>query len=349
MSAIRMSLLGGAEIIEAPSEYNPQDDEVCIRNVYVASNPKDWKLSVWGIFEGIDGSDTAGFVSAVGKGVTEVRVGDRVIACTPSATSDRHGTYQPFSIAPKHLVARIPDTLPFAEAATLPLCFVTAVVAIHGVLRVPEVRSDRYQHQKILINGAGSSIGFYAAQLARLAGLEVHAIVQSEFSRKKLLAVGFDNVIMVGDNDTTLSENSTYTLAFDAISTPFTVAKVAALLSPTLPSLFSILAGGSVEDVLAVAQEAAPLLTEVLMTNSGATSQLPDSLYASLVQRWLGKVGDLILQGDFTPQPHLLLPDGIRSVPRGLKMLREGETGGRKLIYHIGGDSAKEAAWSLGS
>lgn len=142
----------------------------------------DWKLSTWGFFDGIEGSDTAGYIEAIGNDVKNFKIGDRVIACTPSATSDKNGTYQSFSIAPQHLVAGISQKLAFNEAVTIPLCFSTAVVAIHGVLGINEEQSHVVAAEstpsfrgvdKILINGGGSAIGFYAAQLATLAGLEV--------------------------------------------------------------------------------------------------------------------------------------------------------------------------------
>lgn len=45
----------------------------------MASNPKDWKLSHWASgYEQIEGSDLAGVVEAVGEGVTEFQVRDKV-------------------------------------------------------------------------------------------------------------------------------------------------------------------------------------------------------------------------------------------------------------------------------
>lgn len=205
MSAVRATHQHGFQLVAAPPRQAPRQGEVLIRNIYVASNPKgtcrqrfpfqcahkelmvklpaDWKLSEWNLFEGIEGSDVAGVVEAIGEGVAGLRHGDRVIACTPSATSDRCGAYQPFSIAPEHLVARIPPALSLEEAATLPLCFATASVAVHGVLQVSIGQQTR---PRILVNGVGSSIGFYAAQLARHAGLDVCVCVPWRLVRIEL-------------------------------------------------------------------------------------------------------------------------------------------------------------------
>src|SRR3954464_8556156 len=63
---------------QKPYPPTPGPDEVLIRNVAVASNPKDWKISKIGAFEGIEGNDVAGYVEAVGANVTEFKKGDRV-------------------------------------------------------------------------------------------------------------------------------------------------------------------------------------------------------------------------------------------------------------------------------
>lgn len=77
---------------QSPYPPKPAHDEVLIRNVCVASNPKDWKLSKVGIWEGhIEGNDVAGYVEAIGDGVSEFNVGDRVGAFTRMRTHDKFG------------------------------------------------------------------------------------------------------------------------------------------------------------------------------------------------------------------------------------------------------------------
>lgn len=78
--AVYLSKANGAEVKPAPSldSIPVKDDEVLVKNNAVASNPKDWKLSKWGMFEGVEGNDISGVVEKVGKDVKEFKVGDRV-------------------------------------------------------------------------------------------------------------------------------------------------------------------------------------------------------------------------------------------------------------------------------
>lgn len=67
----------------------PGQNEVLIRNVAVASNPKDWKVArdIPG-YACVEGNDLAGIIVKVGEGVTEFREGDRVAAFSRMATQD---------------------------------------------------------------------------------------------------------------------------------------------------------------------------------------------------------------------------------------------------------------------
>lgn len=65
----------------------PGPNEVLIKNVAAASNPKDWKYPLWGKdFSYIEGSDVAGEIVKLGEGVSDLKVGQRVAAFTKMAT-----------------------------------------------------------------------------------------------------------------------------------------------------------------------------------------------------------------------------------------------------------------------
>ena len=66
------------EVRELPVP-RPGDDEVLVKNVAVASNPKDWKVPLWmPDWQGVEGNDIAGTIEAVGQDVTEFKKGDKV-------------------------------------------------------------------------------------------------------------------------------------------------------------------------------------------------------------------------------------------------------------------------------
>jgi NADPH:quinone reductase-like Zn-dependent oxidoreductase len=70
----------------------PGDDEILIKNVAVASNPKDWKVPLWmPDWSAVEGNDVAGYVEAVGKNVQEFKKGDKVAAFSVMRSDTKYG------------------------------------------------------------------------------------------------------------------------------------------------------------------------------------------------------------------------------------------------------------------
>lgn len=68
---------------------NPGPGEVLIRNVTVASNPKDWKVfHYFPEHEAVEGNDVAGHIVRVGEGVKEYKGGERVAAFSKMGTGE---------------------------------------------------------------------------------------------------------------------------------------------------------------------------------------------------------------------------------------------------------------------
>lgn len=138
---------------------NPGPGEVLIKNVAVASNPKDWKLPGWlPDYEAVEGNDVAGYIVKVGEGVKEYKGGERVAAFSKMATRDnkvrgkrlarlsgslttfvnQYGAYQEYTVAPASTTFPIPENTSFEAAATLPLAVMTAAIGLFVVLGIPE-------------------------------------------------------------------------------------------------------------------------------------------------------------------------------------------------------------------
>jgi NADPH:quinone reductase-like Zn-dependent oxidoreductase len=101
------------------------------------------------------GYEVAGFVDAVGSGVTSVHEGDRVVALT------RFGGYSDCVVAPAAQVFRFPEQLSDAEAAAVPVAYLTAAVALYRMAAVTA-------GDVVLVHNAGGALGIAATQLARL-------------------------------------------------------------------------------------------------------------------------------------------------------------------------------------
>lgn len=116
------------------------------------------------------GSDLSGEVVAVGSGVSDLGAGDQVYGVTnPRFT----GAYAEYAVASAAMVSRKPSSLTHVEAASVP---VIAVTAWQGLFDHAQLKAGR----TVLIHGAAGSVGAYAVQLARRAGLQTYATAAME-------------------------------------------------------------------------------------------------------------------------------------------------------------------------
>lgn len=106
------------------------------------------------------GGEVAGLVTAVGEGVTDFTVGDRVFGMALGCFATRCN-------APASLLVGLPEQVDFAAAATVPVTFCTAQAAFNllGLKR----------GDKILIHAAAGGVGLAAIQLAQAIGAEIYA------------------------------------------------------------------------------------------------------------------------------------------------------------------------------
>lgn len=136
----------------------------------------------------IVGYASAGTVIAVGEGVTERKVGDRV---TGFASDGSHAAMR---AVPENQTWIVPDDIGSAEAAALPISFGTAhhCLFARGALQAGET---------VLVQAAAGGVGLAAIQLAKHAGAKVIAVSSGSDRLPKLLSVGADHVIDHRDDD----------------------------------------------------------------------------------------------------------------------------------------------------
>ncbi len=127
------------------------------------------------------GGECAGEIAAVGEGVEHFKPGDEVVALAPASFASYALTLAEF-VAPK------PEHLSFEEAATIPICFLTAQLALRqlGQLRPGE---------RVLIHAASGGVGIAAIQIARQIGAEIFATAGSPHKREYLQSLGIEHVM----------------------------------------------------------------------------------------------------------------------------------------------------------
>ena len=115
------------------------------------------------------GSDISGTVEALGEDVSGFKPGDEVYGSTNPQFSGGQAEY---AVPMAAMIAPKPKTLNFIEAASVPVVAVTAWQMLFEY-------ADAVAGQIVLIHGAAGSVGAYAVQLARQAGLHIVATAGS--------------------------------------------------------------------------------------------------------------------------------------------------------------------------
>jgi NADPH:quinone reductase-like Zn-dependent oxidoreductase len=138
--------------------------------------PADWALCR-GLFAGQlprgIGCDVSGTVDAVGDGVTDVALGDRVFGTADWANCPSAGASD-WAIM-DHWFG-VPDGLDLTQAAALPMALDTAYLHLTALGLTPG--------RTILINGAGGTIGFAAVQIALSRGMRVIATAGDTYAQR---------------------------------------------------------------------------------------------------------------------------------------------------------------------
>jgi NADPH2:quinone reductase len=127
------------------------------------------------------GQEVAGIVEAVGEGVAHVAPGDRVMTMTTKGFAE-------YAVAAAPMVVALPDALNFAEGASLPLNYITAMHALKD-------RGAVAAGQTVLVFGAAGGVGSASVQVARALGARVIAAASTEEKRAFALAHGADLAI----------------------------------------------------------------------------------------------------------------------------------------------------------
>jgi len=152
----------------------------------------------------IPGQDLAGEVESVGGKVIRFRVGDQIVAWAGL----RLGAYAEYTCLPERgALFTKPVNMTYEEAATLPVGGLDAMYLLR--------QANIQRGERVLVNGAGGSMGTYAVQIARHFGAEVTG-VDSAAKLDMLRSIGADHVIDYAQEDF-IQSGKTYDVIFDVV------------------------------------------------------------------------------------------------------------------------------------
>ncbi len=188
VKAIRIKRTGGPEVLEyvdvevgepGPGEARVRHHAIGINfiDVYFRTGLYPQPLPAGAGMEG------AGVVEAVGEGVTEVKVGDRV-----AYAGRPNGAYAQARIMPSSLLLRLPDNIDFETGAAMMLQGLTVQYLLNRTYKVKA-------GDTILFHAAGGGVGLIACQWARAMGASLIGTVGSDEKGKLALAAGASHVI----------------------------------------------------------------------------------------------------------------------------------------------------------
>ena len=215
MKAVHYSRYGSPEVIRAEDADVPVpgENDVLI-SVHAASvNAYDWHVLTADIFlvrfmgggflkpnDPRLGTDVAGVVDAVGSGVSEFNVGDRVFGMVK-------GGFAEYACAPARAFAPMPVNATFELAAAVPLAGITALQGLRDAGGITP-------GQRVLVNGASGGVGTFAVQIAKSYDTEVTAVCSTR-NVQQAREIGADHVIDYTCEDFT-SNGVAYDLVFAA-------------------------------------------------------------------------------------------------------------------------------------
>lgn len=298
------------------------------------------------------GDDVAGFVHAVGSGVTDFHVGERVAALHELGTPG--GSYAEFALVWDWTTFHLGDHVSFEEAATVPMAALMASIGLFGMLEVvagPWIHVLAGSEEPLVIYGAASAVGAFAVKLAKL--VNVHPLIcvaGNGIPFVETLISESDTIIDYRKGNDFVVEEMRKALkgndlkyAFDATSEHGSYTNLSQVLTnmgkltlvlpfpeimkdiPPHIEQSTTMAGSLWKELSADPERDNKALGKLGIENGGKEFGV---MFTKLIARWLN-------EGKLKPHPHEVVEGGLHGVETALKALREGKVSAKKYVVRI--------------
>lgn len=320
MKAIVYRCYGPPKVLqyEDVAKPTPDDHELLVKVRAASINPYEWHYMrgspyIMRLGTGLGaptdsklGVDFSGTVEAVGKSVTDFKVGDEVFGGDDGALAEYVVVRELGTVALK------PPNITFEQAAAVPIA---ALTALQGLRDTGQIKAG----QKVLINGASGGVGTFAVQIAKSFGAEVTGVCSAR-NVELVKSLGADRVIDYTREDFTQGDQH-YDMIFDSIGN-HPLSDYRRVMQPN--GIF-VIVGGPKGDWLGPL--AMPLKAKVL---SPFVSQKFEFFLAQLNHADIGILRDLMQAGKVTPVVDRTYP--LREVSAAMQYLEAGHARGKVVI-----------------
>lgn len=301
---------------------SPNDDQVLVRVHAASVNPLDWhfirgtpfiaRVGMMGLRKPKVprlGVDYAGTVEAVGKNVTQFKVGDEVFGGKSGAFA------QYVCVRADRAMTLKPSSTTFQQAASVPIAGVTALQGLRDKGRVQP-------GQKVLINGASGGVGTFAVQLAKIFGAEVTGVCSAR-NADMVRSLGADHVIDYAKEDFTKGEQR-YDVILDNVGNQ----PLSGFRRALIPNgICVMIGGGGPNDGGLIGPMGRPLKALLL---SPFISQKMGMFMADITRQDLTILADLMQSGKVTPVVDRTYP--LTQIAEAIRYLEEGHARGKVVV-----------------
>ena len=296
--AIRFSEIGGPEVLrlETVAAGEPGPGQARVRHSYVAVNFIDIYFRTGRyplpLPSGL-GSDAVGVVEAVGPGVTEVRVGDRV-----GYLLGPQGAYADVRVMPADVLIPLPDAISDRSASTLMMKGMTVQYLFRQV-------HPLQGGETILFHAAAGGVGLIACQWARALGVTMIGAVSTDEKAEIARANGCTHTIVTAREDIAarvreITDGKGVPVVYDSVGKDTLQASLDSLQPRGVLVSNGTSSGPVVVDSMQLAAKGSLWLTRPAMIHYAT----PRSHMLQMAE----ELFDLVLAGKISSEPSTMLP-----------------------------------------
>ena len=321
MKAIVRTKYGSPDVLQLKevAKPSPKQDEALLKIHAASLNASDFE-TMRGVFfvrltgpfrprHKILGSDIAGRIEAVGRNVKQFQPGDEIWG--DLSFPHKFGAFAEYVCIHESALRLKPASMTFEEDAAVPTAGVVALQNLRG-------KRSIQPGQRVLINGAGGSVGTFAVQLAKYFEAEVTAVDSSK-KLDMLRSIGADHVIDYTQEDFT-KKGQQYDLILDVVAHRSAFAYKRALSSDGI----CLLIGGSTAVIFKA------LLLGALVSSTGSKNVGISMLWDPNNIEDLAFLEELIDAGKVAPVIDRRYP--LEQTADAMRYLEEGHSQGKVVI-----------------